>query len=55
MNCVITGHTQGIGKAIFEKYGGIGLSRSKCINDVGYQFFICVNNDFYDTAKGLKI
>jgi|TARA_B110000503_G_C7152159_1_gene415690 hypothetical protein len=28
MKIVITGHTQGIGKAIFEKYGGIGLSRS---------------------------
>lgn len=28
MNFVITGHTQGIGKAIYNKFGGIGLSRS---------------------------
>jgi len=28
MNIVITGHTSGIGKAIYELYGGIGLSRS---------------------------
>lgn len=28
MNFVITGHTSGIGKAIYEKYGGIGLSKS---------------------------
>lgn len=31
------------------------LHDALCINDVGYQFFICVNNDCYDTAKGLKI
>lgn len=32
MNFVITGHTQGIGKAIFNKYGGIGLSKSTGFN-----------------------
>ena len=25
---VITGHTSGIGKAIFDKFGGVGLSRA---------------------------
>ena len=28
MNFVITGHTSGIGKAIYKKYGGLGLSKS---------------------------
>lgn len=28
MNFVITGHTSGIGKALYDHFGGIGLSRS---------------------------
>ncbi len=28
MNLIITGHTSGIGKYIYEKYGGVGLSRT---------------------------
>lgn len=32
INFVITGHTSGIGKAIFDKFGGIGLSRSTGFN-----------------------
>jgi hypothetical protein len=33
-NFVITGHTQGIGKSIFNKFGGIGLSRAAGFNIV---------------------
>lgn len=32
MKFVITGHTSGIGKAIFENYGGVGLSKSTGFN-----------------------
>ena len=28
MNFLITGHTKGIGKAIYDKFGGKGLSKS---------------------------
>jgi len=28
MNFLITGHTKGIGKAIYNKFGGVGLSKS---------------------------
>ncbi len=28
MNLLITGHTSGIGKCIYDRYGGVGLSRS---------------------------
>lgn len=34
INFVITGHTRGIGKAIFDKFGGIGLSRATGFNIV---------------------
>ena len=29
MNFLITGHTSGIGKALYEHFGGVGLSKSK--------------------------
>ena len=32
MNFLITGHTSGIGKAIFEKFNGVGLSKSTGFN-----------------------
>lgn len=45
MNCVITGHTRGIGKAIFEKYGGIGLSRSNGFDIVNNSIIPYIDKD----------
>lgn len=44
MNFVITGHTQGIGKAIFNKFGGTGLSKSTGFNIVTDSIVPYLNN-----------
>ena len=62
-NLVITGHTSGIGKYIYEKYGGVGLSRSTgfdiCKDDISQHLYDCVliNNAFSieDPDAQLKI
>lgn len=55
MNFLITGHTKGIGKAIYDRFGGIGLSRSNgfdiSINHIGpylSNIDVFVNNAFDD-------
>lgn len=52
MNLVITGHTSGIGKYIYDHFGGVGLSRSTgfdiCKDNIGEHLYdsILINNAF---------